>query len=360
VGADGRSIVGEPAAATNAVNTSPKLGANALLAAALSEVPDSPVSALSGCPVLCVALEQPRSLSACERRALRRWLERQAAPVIGIGAEGIRHPLACACDAVASDARDAEELVRNIEAAPRAAMVLVQVLRATEELDVERALCCESLAYATLQAGGEYQRWLRGAARPAPLQETQPPVLLGRRGAQLSVRLNRPARRNAISVAMRDALIEALELVLADPSIAQVKFSGAGNCFSAGGDLAEFGTTTDAALAHAVRSVQSVALLLSRCSARLSFQVHGAAIGAGIEMAAFGARVEASAGAFFQLPEIRYGLIPGSGGCVSLPRRIGRLRTAYLALSARPLDAQRALEWGLIDALCESALATAE
>ena len=144
---------------------------------------------------------------------------------------------------------------------------------------------------------------------------------------------------------------------MADPSIAAVTVRGEGSCFSAGGELAEFGSAPDAPTAHAVRSIRSVAALLACCAARLTFQVHGAAVGAGAEMAAFGARVEASADAFFQLPELRYGLIPGCGGCVSIPRRIGRLRTAYLALSARRLDASTACRWGLVDFLTPEASA---
>ena len=153
---------------------------------------------------------------------------------------------------------------------------------------------------------------------------------------------------------MRDALVEALELALTDTSITQVTLRGEGSCFSAGGDLAEFGTVPDAATAHAVRSARSVAVLLARCASQLTAYVHGAAVGAGAEMAAFAARVEASADAFFQLPELRYGLIPGCGGCVSIPRRIGRLRTAYLALSGHRLDAGTARSWGLVDAVTPS------
>ena len=58
---------------------------------------------------------------------------------------------------------------------------------------------------------------------------------------------------------------------------------------------------------------------------------------------------------FLQLPEIRFGLIPGAGGCVSIPRRIGRQRTAYLALSARRINAATALDWGLVDAIVDAA-----
>ena len=50
-----------------------------------------------------------------------------------------------------------------------------------------------------------------------------------------------------------------------------------------------------------------------------------------------------------RLPEIAMGLIPGAGGTVSITRRIGRWRTAYLALSGLPIDAPTALDWGLVD-----------
>jgi enoyl-CoA hydratase len=331
-----------------------RLDATGLLEAALATGAQAPLSALSGCPYLIVDLERPAIAGVVERAGLSRWLQRQACPVIGIAEAGIAHPLAFACDAIASSTSDADDLIGNIEAAPLAALVLVQLLRITEGLDVPRALIMESLAYATLQAGTEFRRWLaaapRAAASPA---DAGPPVLLEREGPQLTLRLNRPARRNALSVEMRDSLAEALELVITDASIGRVTLSGQGKCFSAGGDLTEFGSAPDPATAHAVRSVRSVPALLAACAARLTFSVHGAAVGAGAEMAAFGQRVEATPDAFFQLPEIRYGLIPGSGGCVSIPRRIGRLRTAYLALSARRLEAGVAHSWGLVDALTQ-------
>jgi enoyl-CoA hydratase/carnithine racemase len=79
--------------------------------------------------------------------------------------------------------------------------------------------------------------------------------------------------------------------------------------------------------------------------------VHGACIGAGIELPAFCGRVTARADARFQLPEVGMGLIPGAGGTVSLPRRIGRQRAAWLALTGERVDAETARRWGLIDAI---------
>ena len=55
------------------------------------------------------------------------------------------------------------------------------------------------------------------------------------------------------------------------------------------------------------------------------------------------------------MPELRLGLIPGAGGTVSLTRRIGRWRTAYLALTGLPIGARDALQWGLVDAVEPSA-----
>jgi enoyl-CoA hydratase/carnithine racemase len=94
---------------------------------------------------------------------------------------------------------------------------------------------------------------------------------------------------------------------------------------------------------------------MSSVAERVRVEVHGACVGAGIELPAFAARVVAHPAAFFQLPEIGMGLIPGAGGTVSLPRRIGRQRTAWLALTGSRLDAPTALAWNLIDEVCDSA-----
>jgi enoyl-CoA hydratase/carnithine racemase len=77
--------------------------------------------------------------------------------------------------------------------------------------------------------------------------------------------------------------------------------------------------------------------------------VHGACIGAGVELPAFAHRVTAAANSHFQLPELKMGLLPGAGGCVSLSRRIGRHRTALLCLTGRRINAATALAWGLVD-----------
>jgi enoyl-CoA hydratase/carnithine racemase len=100
-----------------------------------------------------------------------------------------------------------------------------------------------------------------------------------------------------------------------------------------------------------VRTTRSPARLLALCAGRVRAELHGACIGAGIELPAFAARVVAREDAFAELPELAMGLVPGAGGTVSLPRRIGRQKTAWLALSGERIDAARALAWGLFDAV---------
>ena len=150
---------------------------------------------------------------------------------------------------------------------------------------------------------------------------------------------------------MRDSLCRALDLAAGDPSLSTITLRGAGPDFSSGGDLTEFGLAADPALAHLVRSARSPGLRLSALRAKLVARLHGACIGAGIELPAFAGTVLADPDSRFQLPELAMGLIPGAGGTVSIPRRIGRHRTAWLAMSGTSLDAGRALAWGLVDRL---------
>ena len=78
-------------------------------------------------------------------------------------------------------------------------------------------------------------------------------------------------------------------------------------------------------------------------------RLHGACIGAGIELPAFVSHVVAREDAFFQLPEVSMGLVPGAGGTASILPRIGRRRLAYMALTGARVDAETALAWGLVD-----------
>jgi enoyl-CoA hydratase/carnithine racemase len=259
------------------------------------------------------------------------------------------------CVTVASVTDALSGLTERCERWPHAAAVCDDVLRAVDLAGPAFAgVITESLAYSTLQAGPEFARWL-AARGPAQMPDIPDPVVAERDGDRLLVRFNRPQRHNAFSTDSRAALLEALEVARVDPSIAEVVLSGNGPSFCSGGDLAEFGTFTDPATAHLARTRHSPALVLDELRARLGrrcrAEVHGQVLGSGLEMAAFCGWVQARSDAVFGLPELSLGLIPGAGGTVSITRRIGRWRTAYLVLSGQTIDPPTALRWGLIDAV---------
>jgi 1,4-dihydroxy-2-naphthoyl-CoA synthase len=245
------------------------------------------------------------------------------------------------------------ELTRRCERWPQAAAVCDDVLRAVDPTAPAFAgVITESLAYSTLQSGPEFARWLAERG-PAELPDIPDPVQADRDGGRLNIRFNRVQRHNAFSTDMRAALLEALEVARLDPSIAEVVLTGNGRSFCSGGDLAEFGTFADPASAHLARTRHSPALVLDELTARLGHacqaEVHGQVLGSGLEMAAYCGWVRAHPSAVLGLPELSLGLIPGAGGTVSITRRIGRWRTAYLVLSGQRIDAQTALRWGLVD-----------
>jgi enoyl-CoA hydratase/carnithine racemase len=161
--------------------------------------------------------------------------------------------------------------------------------------------------------------------------------------------LARPEARNAVDRAMRDELAAVLAQALAHPARPALGLLGEGPDFCAGGDWAEFGTLPDVVTAWHVRLVRSLPLLFHELRDRLVVGIHGAAVGAGIELAAFAGRVVATPDARFRLPELQFGLVPGSGGTVSVARRIGRRRTFQLIFSGQSLDAVTAADWGLVD-----------
>jgi Enoyl-CoA hydratase/isomerase len=246
------------------------------------------------------------------------------------------------------DVASLDDVLATIEANPIAATTLALLLRGADARTVDDGLVAESAAYSMLQAGPEFRRWRERRPRKVHFPDADP-VLTSRDGHELVITLNRPHVRNALNVALRDALLEALAIAQADDSITSVVLRGNGASYSTGGDLDEFGTFPDPARAHLIRLATSIGRVLHELRDRVTVEMHGVCAGSGIELPAFVAHIVADADTTFSLPEVNLGLIPGAGGTVSLPRRIGPQRTALLALSSAAIDAPTALDWGLID-----------
>jgi hypothetical protein len=256
--------------------------------------------------------------------------------------------------AVTDPAAEAEFLRGRAEEQPEAALILRQVLGAAAELPVPQALDLESMAYSTLLGGAGFARWLAARGpRPAPPRASRDPVVVRRTGDVLRITLDRPERRNAQGAQLRDALAAAVDIAVWDESVDEVVLDGNGPCFSSGGDLDEFGTADDLAAAHLIRTRAGVARRLHALGGRLTARIHGMCVGAGVELPAFAALLLAAPDTTVRLPELSMGLIPGAGGTVGIPRRIGRRRTLYAVLDGRPVSAERALAWGLVDRIEE-------
>ena len=306
------------------------------------------LSLFGGCPSLIVEVDGAKP--SAERSTPAKC------PVIGIvDAEANANHLPPLLDVAVPSQAEAERVAAAVAASPVAAMTLVGLTRVGERLPVPDRLIAESLAYSALQHGAEFQGWLatREAKPPAPEPEG-PPILMDREASVLHLLLNRPQKRNAYSAAMRDALCEALSMATQDPTIERIVLAGKGPNFSAGGDLDEFGQATDGGIAHAARITRSAASLMHRLRDRVDVHLHGACVGAGIELPAFAGHIRATPDAFFILPEVRFGLIPGAGGTASILSRVGRRNLNYMALTGDRITAPTALAWGLVDAIDEA------
>jgi enoyl-CoA hydratase len=314
-------------------------------------------STAAGLPLLITDLPPadiglPSSLRALLAGAVDR-LGQLACPTVAVVPPAI-HPeleaLRACFDVCVSRASALDPILRNFDERPLASLALVQLLRQGEKRSIEEGLVAESVTYSMLQAGPEFASWRASRAVRAIVEPTgEAAVLCARTGARLSIELNRPGRHNAFSKALRDGLCEALMLAACDDGIEEIVWTGRGPSFSSGGDLDEFGSFPDPASAHAIRMTRNAARLAAMVAPRLRVYVKGACMGAGAELPAFAHKVVAHPDAFFELPELALGLVPGAGGTVSVPRRIGRQATARWVLSGDRLSAESALALGLID-----------
>ena len=180
----------------------------------------------------------------------------------------------------------------------------------------------------------------------------EPTVLYDTRDGIAWLTLNRPEVLNAINLQMRDELWVLLEAIALDDSVKVGVFRGAGDrAFSSGADLTEFGTAPSYTEARRARTERDLWGRMARFDKPLLAAVHGYALGAGCELSLLCDLRIASEDARFGLPETHLGYVPTAGGSQTLPRTAGLTRALDMILTAEPIDAARALDYGIVNAV---------
>jgi enoyl-CoA hydratase/carnithine racemase len=185
------------------------------------------------------------------------------------------------------------------------------------------------------------------------------PVLVARDDALVTLTLNAPERRNALSVAMRRALADALEEIEADRSVRVVILTGTGEHFCSGGDLAGMEVGSLAEGRERMRQTHRLVRLMVQARVPIIAAVEGWCAGAGISLACASDHVIAGEGARFVASFGKVGLLPDLGLLHTLPLRVGQGRARELLLFGETVDASRALAIGLVDRVVPAAEALA-
>jgi len=174
-----------------------------------------------------------------------------------------------------------------------------------------------------------------------------------------TVRMNRPDKKNALTLAMYDAMAAAIEDAPETPALRCLLIAGTPAGFCAGNDIGDFLTmaTGEGALgAPILRFLHA----LARCELPLVAAVQGNAVGVGTTMLMHCDHVVAAADARFSTPFVGLGLVPEAGSSLLAPRIMGHGRAFSLLVMGRPLGADKAKAAGLVNTVTAAAAVEAE
>ncbi len=172
-------------------------------------------------------------------------------------------------------------------------------------------------------------------------------ILVERSGAFATITMNRPQRRNALSLAHMRELIAAFREV-GDGDALGIVLAGNGPVFSAGHDFADVADADLNAVRSLLTTCTELMTLMQQVPQPVVARVHGLATAAGCQLVASADLAVASENAGFAAPG-------GKGGwfchtpMVAVARNVGRKRAAEMALSGETIDARTALDWGLVN-----------
>ena len=183
-----------------------------------------------------------------------------------------------------------------------------------------------------------------------------PFLVTERDGAILTVRMNRPETRNALSEpAQMEEFVSLCAQLRRDHSVKVVILTGNGSAFCAGGNVKDMrdGGGIFAGSPYELRNsyrngIQSIPLALYELDIPIIAAVNGAAIGAGLDLACMCDIRLAADNALFAESFVRLGIVPGDGGAWLLPRIVGMPKASLMAFTGDTIDAAKALDWGLV------------
>ena len=164
-----------------------------------------------------------------------------------------------------------------------------------------------------------------------------------------SLTLNRPEVRNAFNQEMIDEIRDALRVVDKDEEIRVLIITGAGKAFQAGADIAELRIMTPMDILRWNEGIVRINAALEKLKQPVIAAINGAAMGGGLELAISCTLRVITESATMAIPEVKLGIIPGTGGTQRLPRLIGKGRAAELLLTGKAIDAQDSYRIGLVN-----------
>jgi enoyl-CoA hydratase len=171
-------------------------------------------------------------------------------------------------------------------------------------------------------------------------------VLCAKEGTTGIVTVNRPEFKNALNESVREMIATYITQLDADPEILCIIITGSGDSFAAGADLRDLAKR--GASEMLARNTHKVWQSISACSKPIIAAVKGYAWGGGCELAMHADIILAGESASFAQPEIKVGIMPGAGGTQRLVRAIGKSRAMKMLLTGKPINAQEALQYGLV------------
>jgi len=177
-------------------------------------------------------------------------------------------------------------------------------------------------------------------------------ILVDKVGGQATITINRPEQMNAISLDVIRELWNAFNSLEVDRDVGVIVLTGAGDrVFVAGADMAGLPNMSPLQAIHRARQGQALTNKIEASRKPVIAAVNGITFGAGLEICLACDLAIAVEHAQFSLPEVRLGFMPFWGGSQRLPRQIGKRRAKELILTGDVIDAARALELGLVNAL---------